>query len=877
MIWKLLRSVTTTFLGLLLVAGAVASVPFFIPPQSYHASVERLLSDGLGREVHVRELRYRLLPLPHISGAGITITSALAPGEAVIQRVDLWPDLEALLHGRALIKRAHFSGIAANRAFIDSFANSVNLTGAKSATPPITVARVTASTVLVRDDSKGVHGPFSFDGHFGGNGAFQHMQLALEDGSLELALRPLGPSIEIRATGHEIMVPGAISWPIRRLTASAVLTQEALHITQFTVQSLGGWAEGDLRLHWSDAGSVIEGRSHVHNLPLRELRRWTKDVRLSGTASGLLEFTATGESLAALPRAVAVVADMSVQDAAADIGTPVFESKHLQAQVTLTTQVNGPSSLSSLLANMSVRGEATASEGRFLAGSPLFVFTQIHAQGTVDRHTAWISRADAAAYDGSILVTNTGISWQGKRKIEGHLQTKGISLVPLLEAVDLGHHFSGALTSDVDISLTANDWSDLFRDPQIKGHATLQRAVLRNPGFETLPIKSGNPWLTLREVDVDGHYANQTLSLTRARVAAYDGTATARDLVLSWRQDWRLTTRLEAQAVPIATVLSRFTDQTWLDGVLSADVDVALAAVTPQQWLDAPRIEGTVTVAKGRVLRLLGPHEARRNTVDETDSWLVFDAASAGGSLQSNRLNLASLQVRAYGGEFSSTQASVDWSSGWSAAGPLTVSTVQLEPLLKPFLTESAVTGELNGQFQVKLQGPTLDTLTDSVGLTGDFYASDGAIFKGDLSRAGTGLGPEDSKGRTEFQVLSGSVFARQGAVRVRNLHLESTSMSADGELRIAPDQQLSGNLTIAAKGTGPFTLPLNVAGTVDEPRYSLSRGALVGGAIGTTVFGPGFGTLIGVQTGRVLSVLGSLFSHNKEKIEQERAEEEAL
>lgn len=872
MIWNLLRSVTKTLLGLLLLGGAAGSVPFFIPPQSYHAVIERLLSDGLAREVHLRTLHYRLLPFPHIVGSGISIASHDVPGEAVIKQVDLWLDLNALLHGNIAINRAHFSGIAANQEFIEGFAKSARLGGGHAGSAPITVARVTASTVMVRDSANRLHGPFSFDGQFGGLAGFQRMRLAMEDESLIVDLKPLGGALEVHAQGHDLRLPGTSAPTLKRVDAFGVLTAEMLHLTRFSLQALGGWVDGDVRLHWSEAGSVVEGRSNVHNLSLSALRRWTDTLNLDGRVSGLLEFTATSQSLGSLPQAAAVVADLSVQNGSVIVGTPLFGCQQLNAQVTLTTHVTGKPTLAALFANAKLQGEATANDGHFLNSGSNFAFTQLYARGAVNRHTASVQAAEVVAYGGTLHASNAEISWQGTPYIQGQLQTRNVAVEPLLELLALGSHVSGAVTSDVAVTLTAREWRNIFDEPQIDGRATLQRVVLRNPGLDTLPVKPGSPWLTLRDVSMAGRYANNALNLTRVEIAAYDGTLTATDLTATWREGWRVNTRVQAESVPLGPVLARFTKQIWLHGLLSADAELTLTAAEFERLFDAPRLAGTATVTHGRVPRATA---AASSGTDRSD-WLDFERATINGVLHDKRVDISGLEVHAHGGKITSEGTSIDWTSGWTITAPIAVSAVQLGPLLRPFLTENVVTGELNAQLQTKLQAATPDMLADSLGLAGDFYISNGTVFKGDLGKAGTAvLTPTDGKGTTEFRVLSGSVVAKSGAIRVRNLHLESVALSAEGELRITPQRQLSGTLTVAAKGTGPFTIPLNIGGTVEDPRYSLSRGAMVGSAMGTTLFGPGFGTLIGMQTGRLLSVLGSLFTHNKENIERERAEEE--
>jgi len=75
--------------------------------------------------------------------------------------------------------------------------------------------------------------------------------------------------------------------------------------------------------------------------------------------------------------------------------------------------------------------------------------------------------------------------------------------------------------------------------------------------------------------------------------------------------------------------------------------------------------------------------------------------------------------------------------------------------------------------------------------------------------------------------------------------------LAADGTVTISAKKQLSGriNAQVAALGSSA-NVPLNVAGTLDEPSLYPTGGTMAGAAVGTVILGPGLGTSVGAKVG---------------------------
>ena len=106
--------------------------------------------------------------------------------------------------------------------------------------------------------------------------------------------------------------------------------------------------------------------------------------------------------------------------------------------------------------------------------------------------------------------------------------------------------------------------------------------------------------------------------------------------------------------------------------------------------------------------------------------------------------------------------------------------------------------------------------------------------------------------GETRLDTLAGNVTTEGRAVQLSNLAASSGALSATGNVAIAPNRSLSGHVTVnltAKVVGGALGVPLVVGGTLDSPSVTLSRGALLGAAVGTLI-APGVGTGAGVTLG---------------------------
>ncbi|MEJ5992191.1 hypothetical protein WG902_19470 [Ramlibacter sp. PS3R-8] len=189
--------------------------------------------------------------------------------------------------------------------------------------------------------------------------------------------------------------------------------------------------------------------------------------------------------------------------------------------------------------------------------------------------------------------------------------------------------------------------------------------------------------------------------------------------------------------------------------------------------------------------------------------------------------------------------------------GLISTDKVEIAALTAP---DKPLTGKLQAQTTLRAEFKDVGQLRDALKTETRFTVRDAVLQKLDLLKAVQTIGLSRG-GTTQLDVLAGTVTTQGKAVQLTNLVATSGMLSATGNVSIAADKALSGrvNVDVAATG-GTMGVPLAVGGTTDDPSVMLTRGAMLGAALGTLV-APGAGTAVGASAGnRLGDALGGLF-----------------
>lgn len=191
-------------------------------------------------------------------------------------------------------------------------------------------------------------------------------------------------------------------------------------------------------------------------------------------------------------------------------------------------------------------------------------------------------------------------------------------------------------------------------------------------------------------------------------------------------------------------------------------------------------------------------------------------------------------------------------------SGQLATENVEVAALTAP---SKSLTGKLQAQTTLRSEFRDAAQAVDVLNTQTRFTVRDAVIDGLDLHKAVQTVGLSRG-GITRLDALAGQVATQGKAVHLTNLVATSGSLSATGNVSISASQALSGriNVDLTRGDKGALGVPLVVGGTVDDPSVTLTRGAMVGAAIGTLIT-PGAGTAAGASTGdRIGESLRGLF-----------------
>lgn len=219
----------------------------------------------------------------------------------------------------------------------------------------------------------------------------------------------------------------------------------------------------------------------------------------------------------------------------------------------------------------------------------------------------------------------------------------------------------------------------------------------------------------------------------------------------------------------------------------------------------------------------------------------------------------------AYGGVFRGDPM-ISWSQDWTASGQIEAESIDLEKLLAGFNDQKTISGNLTGQAKIDLGGPRFVELVTNPSIEGQFRIKEGVFYKADLEKASTSLAKSGTTGgQTPFKQLNGTVAIKNGQINLSRLEITSSTLEAKGDIHVNNKKNLDGNMDVGLRKTASLiSIPLVVGGTIETPHLRPTNAALLGGAVGTGVLGPGLGTAIGIKVGKILNKVGNVFKKNE-------------
>ena len=254
---------------------------------------------------------------------------------------------------------------------------------------------------------------------------------------------------------------------------------------------------------------------------------------------------------------------------------------------------------------------------------------------------------------------------------------------------------------------------------------------------------------------------------------------------------------------------------------------------------------------------------------------LLFDRLSANILSTSDKMYLRTVSGTMYQGDFEGA-AELDWKKDWRLSGEITMYGVQITPLLKLFTDEISASGGMDVLARFSTHAKASENLLTNIKANATFNIRHGTLYHIDLAKAAQSLSREGVRGGdTRFDELSGKLDLADNEYHFTDLHVSSGLLDGSGNVRIAADKTVSGNINVALRGSvGLLNAPLEVVGSIDDPVLRLKRSAIAGAVIGTAVLGPGIGTTLGIKASEWFEKLGNILKGSPPKKPDEEPKE---
>lgn len=161
----------------------------------------------------------------------------------------------------------------------------------------------------------------------------------------------------------------------------------------------------------------------------------------------------------------------------------------------------------------------------------------------------------------------------------------------------------------------------------------------------------------------------------------------------------------------------------------------------------------------------------------------------------------------------------VNWSQGIKLESDLALSRVIAKELVAVFTKDIAVTGRIDGNFNIVAEGPTVDQMFTSTRAQGKFRVGEGSISNVDLVAVMQSDAAGQRAGVTKFAELTGEMTSQNRNSSYRNVSLQGGVLRGNGAVDVGANSNLSGRLNLeirsqVAQDRGAFS----VSGTVSRP-----------------------------------------------------------
>jgi uncharacterized protein involved in outer membrane biogenesis len=200
---------------------------------------------------------------------------------------------------------------------------------------------------------------------------------------------------------------------------------------------------------------------------------------------------------------------------------------------------------------------------------------------------------------------------------------------------------------------------------------------------------------------------------------------------------------------------------------------------------------------------------------------IVFNEITAKGIYSQNRIDFSQINGTIYDGNITGNVV-LDWSNtAITATGNIDLNNAKTTQMLSNLEGDAKVEGNLNLSTKFTSSATKATDLIEKLNMTGRFDIHNGKINGVDLKRAVVSRVGQSLAGiATNFDQLSGNLQLSNGRYQFDQLALNSNQFYANGNMDIAPNQEISGKISadLTAQSRHLHT-KFSLAGNVENPK----------------------------------------------------------
>jgi uncharacterized protein involved in outer membrane biogenesis len=277
---------------ILLIAIAVA-LPFFISLNNYIPQIEKEVSYRLKEQVSIKNIRFNVLPVPHVSVEDITVGTT---DDIKLGKVLVTPDLFSLLQSTKVIKSIEIDSLAITQKAIDKISVWIKSDTSKvSQQPQVRVESIRLNNALV-NFGKASFGPFDVRVSLDSKGEPENASIATQDGKLKVLIKFDKSKYLINANAKSWALPVGPTLVFDELIIKGVATLNDVSFSEVSAKLYGGTVIGKTTIRWQK-GLQFDGNLDISHLDLQQVASMlSPSTHVSGRLSAKPVFSASAVS-----------------------------------------------------------------------------------------------------------------------------------------------------------------------------------------------------------------------------------------------------------------------------------------------------------------------------------------------------------------------------------------------------------------------------------------------------------------------------------------------------------------------------------------------------------------------------------------------------